>query len=143
MGSKAKTKAAPLSDGGVSTTKAPRKPKTPSLSPAQKFEVMRLVKDADSTIPDATLAKGLSVTIGRAVSQQIVTEARKAFGISSLRRPTVAELEEYVEVCRTALREAGLSVPVMAYIVHANMPRETSVLAINVSATDTQRASVE
>jgi len=96
--------------------KAPRKPRVAAITMAQRFELMTMVKEADTALPDAALAVAVSAKLGRVVSQQTVSEYRRQFGLPVVHKPTSAQLMDYVEVLKAALVKAGLPVPGMGAV---------------------------
>jgi hypothetical protein len=93
----------------ASATPAPkkkRKPKGPSMTMAQKFEVMSMVKEADRNLPDATLAQIIGKKIGRKPSTQTVSDYRRKFGIPNVRKPSISL--PYVAAMEAKLRELGV-----------------------------------
>ena len=72
--------------------KAARKPRSPSLTMAQKFDLLAFIKLSDPTLPDATLAAEASAKFGHAVTAQSVAGYRKQFGMASVKKPSAADL---------------------------------------------------
>jgi hypothetical protein len=78
------------------STKA-KTPRAPSMTMAQRFELMAYIKDAPKTTPDRTLAARATENLGHPVSPQTVTNYRKEFGIPSVGMPTREALQEQVD----------------------------------------------
>ena len=101
-----KTAAPPATGAAPAQPKKPRKPKAPSMTMAEKFELLSFVKSADPTMPDARVADLATERFGRKVLTKSVTDYRKEFGIASVPRPTVAQLEARVAELEAKLSEA-------------------------------------
>ena len=85
--------------------------KTPTLPLAKRYEIMALVKNADLTTPDSTLAAQASLIAGRTVQQQTISGYRKQFGIPSVRKPGVKSLQARIAMLETLITEQGFEVP--------------------------------
>lgn len=70
-----------------------KKPRKPSLTMSEKFELMSFIKSADQKTPDRVVAAEAASKIGRSVNAQTVTNYRKQFGIAPVQVPTRAQLE--------------------------------------------------
>jgi transposase len=112
---KAATKTAAASASSApAVKKAPRKPKQPSLSLAQKFELLSFVKAADPTATDSAVAEAASVHFGRKVLKVSVAQYRKEFGIASVPNAKPAQVLAYVETLKALLTANGIEVPPLA-----------------------------
>ena len=81
----------------------PKADRKPSMTAAQKFEAMSMVKSAPTDEPDLRLAERIGRTLGREVGAQTVSEYRKSFGLPSVRMPTVPELEATIADLRARI----------------------------------------
>ena len=87
------------------------KPRVKPMSMAQKFEFMKMVKDASPSASDASLAVLATTHFGRKVNQQTVAGYRKEFGLATVRKPTSSQLEAHIQALSAQLVDAGM-VPV-------------------------------
>jgi tRNA U34 5-methylaminomethyl-2-thiouridine-forming methyltransferase MnmC len=88
-----------------------KRAKAPTLPLAVRYELMALVKNADRSTPDATLASQASQIAGRQVQQQTISGYRKQFGIPSVRKPGVKSLQARIAMLETLITEQGFEVP--------------------------------
>ena len=102
----------PATPKPAATPKA-RKPKGPSMSTAQKFDLLNMIRNAPASTPDATLAEQASAQFGRKIVALQVSKYRKEFGIASVGRPKAAAMQAYVDVLTAALVSHGIPVPEM------------------------------
>lgn len=86
----AKKTAAPAQ--AAKPAKTPRKPKGPSLTMAQKYELLSAVKLSPTNVPDASLAESLSKYFGRKITSAQIKGYRAEFGIASVPKPTTGDL---------------------------------------------------
>ena len=73
-------------------------PRAPSMTMAQRFDLMAYIKAAPKTTPDRTLAARATEHLGHPVSPQTVTNYRKEFGIPSVGMPSREDLQARVDV---------------------------------------------
>jgi hypothetical protein len=89
----------------------PKRAKMPALPLAKRYEIMALVKNADITTPDSTLAAQASVLVGRQVQQQTISGYRKQFGIATVRKPGVRALQMRIALLEALITKEGFEVP--------------------------------
>jgi hypothetical protein len=78
-------------------TPKPRKPREKSMTLVEKHKMITRVIESEATMPDATVADLVGASFGRKVSAAQVAEWRKQFGLKSVPRPSVAQLQAHIE----------------------------------------------
>lgn len=79
----------------------------------ERSRILGLIQAADATTPDATLAASISLALGRAVGNGMVSSYRKQLGLASVRMPTRSELAAKLAAAEAELaarRQPGLPV---------------------------------
>jgi len=89
----------------TAAVKAPRKPRAPGMSPAIKFAVMAHIKEADASLPDATLAEQCTALIGRKITAMQVKGYRQTFNIASVGRPKAGVLQTMLDAANQRIAE--------------------------------------
>ena len=102
------TKKAPAAKPATPAATKVRKPRTPGMTLAQKFAVLKVVEAADGEMPDATLAEQLSVSTGRTITTMQVKGYRRELGIPSVGRPNAASLAAQLAVANALIAELQL-----------------------------------
>lgn len=77
-----------------------RKKAVPALTLKQKFDLLAYINAADKATPDLKIAEDVGAAIGRVVLPGLVADYRKQLGLTSVPRPTAAQLQRTVDDLR-------------------------------------------
>lgn len=84
---------------------AERKPRTPPLPMAKRFEIMKLISEARPTETDADLADKASALCDRAVAVSLIASYRLQLTGTSVKEPSKAELRQRLAELQRKLEE--------------------------------------
>jgi hypothetical protein len=88
-------------------TAKPRKQREKAMTLVEKHKIISRIIDSEPSMPDATLADLVGASFGRKVSASQVAQWRKQFGLVSVPRPTVAQLQSHIEALQQQVRARG------------------------------------
>ena len=102
-----KTPAANKTASPAATPAAPKKPRVPGMTRAQKFDLMLFVRAAAPEAPDGAVAKSASEKFSRPVSSLTIASYRKDLGLQSVPAHTKAALLARVADLESMLAKAN------------------------------------